>query len=129
MVLTTQIKEAAHADDGYQPRPWINTARLSHPGSASGTQILRRSFPTLEDSTNPTLDSSRSAKSNLKTFAADQNGDKEIVFAVLPLPASAWNIPGHMLSGIIIRQENPSTIEKVKAVLEKHPGYANNGWY
>jgi hypothetical protein len=34
-----------------------------------------------------------------------------------------------MLSGIIAyqvaRQENPATIEKVKAVLEKHPWYAN----
>jgi S1/P1 Nuclease len=52
-----------------------------------------------------------------------------IALAVLPLPASAWNIPGHMLSGIIayqvLQQENPATIEKVKAVLEKHPWYAN----
>jgi S1/P1 Nuclease len=52
-----------------------------------------------------------------------------LALAVLPLPASAWNIPGHMLSGIIahqiLRQENPATIEKVKAVLEKHPWYAN----
>jgi S1/P1 Nuclease len=49
--------------------------------------------------------------------------------AVLPFPASAWNIHGHMLSGIIayqvLQQENPPTIEKVKAVLEKHPWYAN----
>jgi S1/P1 Nuclease len=49
--------------------------------------------------------------------------------AALPLPASAWNIPGHMLSAIIayqvLQQENPPTIEKVKAVLEKHPWYAN----
>jgi hypothetical protein len=34
-----------------------------------------------------------------------------------------------MLSGIIayqvLRQENPQTIDKVKAVLEKHPWYAN----
>jgi hypothetical protein len=34
-----------------------------------------------------------------------------------------------MLSGIIayqvLQQENPATIEKVKAVLEKHPWYAN----
>ena len=34
-----------------------------------------------------------------------------------------------MLSGVIayqiLRQENPQTIEKVKAVLEKHPWYAN----
>jgi hypothetical protein len=52
-----------------------------------------------------------------------------ITLAVLPLPASAWNIPGHMLSGIIAYQvlqlENPPTIEKVKALLEKHPWYAN----
>src|SRR5215813_7069570 len=49
--------------------------------------------------------------------------------AVLPAPASAWNIPGHMLSGAIayqvLQQENPLTIDKVKAVLEKHPWYAN----
>jgi hypothetical protein len=46
----------------------------------------------------------------------------------LPLPASAWNIPGHMLSAVItyqvLQQESPQTIEKVKAVLEKHPWYA-----
>jgi primosomal replication protein N len=38
-------------------------------------------------------------------------------------------MPGHMLSAAIayqvLRQENPPTIEKVKAVLEKHPWYAN----
>jgi hypothetical protein len=43
--------------------------------------------------------------------------------------AVAWNIPGHMLSGIIayqiLRQENPETIEKVIAALEKHPWYSN----
>jgi hypothetical protein len=48
---------------------------------------------------------------------------------MLPLPASAWNIPGHMLSGIIayqvLQQENPQTIAKVEAMLEKHPWYAN----
>jgi S1/P1 Nuclease len=52
-----------------------------------------------------------------------------LALAVLPLPASAWNIPGHMLSGIIayqvLNQESPPTIEKVKAMLEKHPWYAN----
>jgi hypothetical protein len=51
------------------------------------------------------------------------------ILTILPLPASAWNIPRHMLSGIIayqvLRQKNPPTIEKVKAVLEKHPWYAN----
>ena len=52
-----------------------------------------------------------------------------ITVTALPIPASAWNIPGHMLSGAIayqvLQQENPPTIEKVKAVLEKHPWYAN----
>jgi hypothetical protein len=48
--------------------------------------------------------------------------------ASLP-PALAWNIPGHMLSAAIayqvLQQENPQTIGKVKAVLEKQPWYAN----
>jgi hypothetical protein len=52
-----------------------------------------------------------------------------LALAGLPLPALAWNIPGHMLSGAvayqILQQENPPTIHKVKAVLEKHPWYAN----
>ena len=52
-----------------------------------------------------------------------------LALAVLPLPALAWNIPGHMLSAAIayqvLRQENPQSIEKVKALLEKHPWYAN----
>jgi hypothetical protein len=52
-----------------------------------------------------------------------------LALAVLPLSASAWNIPGHMLSGIIayqiLQQENPQTIAKVKVMLEKHPWYAN----
>src|SRR5262249_6804831 len=52
-----------------------------------------------------------------------------LMLAVLPAPASAWNIPGHMLSAAIayqvLQQENPPTIDKVKAVLEKHPWYAN----
>jgi hypothetical protein len=43
----------------------------------------------------------------------------------LPIPASAWNIPGHMLSAAIayqiLQQENPQTIDKVRATLEKHP--------
>jgi hypothetical protein len=51
-----------------------------------------------------------------------------VALALLPRPASAWNIPGHMLSGAIayqvLSQENPRTIEKVNAVLEKHPWYA-----
>jgi hypothetical protein len=51
------------------------------------------------------------------------------MLAVLPLPATAWNIPGHMLSAIIayqiLQQENPRSIEKVKSVLEKHSWYGN----
>jgi hypothetical protein len=52
-----------------------------------------------------------------------------LAVAVLSLPAKAWNIPGHMLSATvtyqILLQENPPIIEKVKALLEKHPWYAN----
>ena len=52
-----------------------------------------------------------------------------ITVTALPISASAWNIPGHMLSGPSLTkycsQENPQIIEKVKAVLEKHPWYAN----
>jgi S1/P1 Nuclease len=52
-----------------------------------------------------------------------------LTLAALPLPAPAWNIPGHMLSAAIayqvLQQENSQTIVKVKAVLEKHPWYAN----
>jgi S1/P1 Nuclease len=52
-----------------------------------------------------------------------------LTLAVLPLPASAWNIPGHMLSAAIayqiLQQQDPQSIDKVKAVLEKHPWYAN----
>src|SRR5215510_9254276 len=54
-----------------------------------------------------------------------------LALALLPLPASAWNIPGHMLSAAIayqvLQQESPQTIDKVKAVLEKHPSYPTNG--
>src|SRR5262245_64553136 len=52
-----------------------------------------------------------------------------LTLAVLAPPASAWNIPGHMLSGAIayqvLQQESPQTIDKMKATLEKHPWYAN----
>jgi hypothetical protein len=52
-----------------------------------------------------------------------------LTLSVLPLPASAWNIPGHMLSAVIayevMSQEHPQSIEKVKAMLEKHPWYAD----
>jgi hypothetical protein len=52
-----------------------------------------------------------------------------LALTVWPLLASAWNIPGHMLSGAIayqvLQQENPVTIEKLKAVLEKHPWYVH----
>ena len=52
-----------------------------------------------------------------------------VAFSVSAVHASAWDIPGHMLSAAIayrvLQQENPESIEKVKAVLEKHPWYAN----
>ena len=52
-----------------------------------------------------------------------------VTFSALALPASAWNIPGHMLSAAIayqvLLQENPQSIDKVKSVLERHPWYAN----
>jgi S1/P1 Nuclease len=54
-----------------------------------------------------------------------------VLTAVMALSSTAvaWNIPGHMLSGIIayqvLQQENPATIEKVKAALAKHSWYAN----
>jgi hypothetical protein len=51
-----------------------------------------------------------------------------LVFSTVVVPASAWNIPGHMLSAAIayqvLLQENPQSIEKVKAVLDQHPWYA-----
>jgi primosomal replication protein N len=52
-----------------------------------------------------------------------------VMVTALPIPASAWNISGHMLSGIIayqiLQKESPKTIDNVKVVLEKHPWYAN----
>jgi S1/P1 Nuclease len=52
-----------------------------------------------------------------------------VALLAMVVPAQAWNIPGHMLSAAIayrvLQQENPATIEKVKAILEKHPWYAN----
>jgi hypothetical protein len=48
---------------------------------------------------------------------------------IFPSVVSAWNIPTHMVSGAIAHQtlqdKIPPTIEKVSAVLEKHPWYAN----
>src|SRR5215510_7470219 len=48
---------------------------------------------------------------------------------VLSSTAVAWNIRGHMLSAAIAHQvlqrDSPQTIDKAKAVLEKHPWYAN----
>jgi hypothetical protein len=52
-----------------------------------------------------------------------------ITVTALPVPASPWNIPSHMLSGAIayqvLQQESPQTIHKVKAIVDKHPWYAN----
>jgi hypothetical protein len=52
-----------------------------------------------------------------------------LAFSTSAVPVFAWNIPAHMLSAIItyqvLNQENPETIEKVQAALEKHPWYTN----
>jgi S1/P1 Nuclease len=52
-----------------------------------------------------------------------------ITLAALPIAASACNIPGHMLSAAIayqvLRQENPETIDRDRAILKKHPWYAH----
>jgi len=52
-----------------------------------------------------------------------------VTFSASVIPASAWNIPGNMLSAAIafqiLQQESPATIEKVKTVLEKPPWFAN----
>jgi len=41
----------------------------------------------------------------------------------------AWNIPTHMVNGAISYQllyrDSPATISKVRAILEKHPWYAD----
>jgi S1/P1 Nuclease len=65
------------------------------------------------------------------TYGANQSARMSYsyhAFRIAPF-RFAWNIPGHMLSGVIayqiLQQENPERIEKVKAVLEKHPWYAN----
>ena len=45
----------------------------------------------------------------------------------LPFVLFAWNIPGHMLSGIlayqILQRENPATITAVRSVVAKNPWY------
>src|ERR1041384_2946903 len=53
-----------------------------------------------------------------------------VALMMLSLPSSnssAWNIPGHMLSGAmayqILQRENPSTIPTVRSILEKNPWY------
>lgn len=52
-----------------------------------------------------------------------------VLTAIMALSSTAvaWNIPGHMLSAAIayqvLSQESHTTIEKIKAVLEKHPWY------
>jgi hypothetical protein len=55
-----------------------------------------------------------------------------VPFMALPTSASAWNKPGHMLSGAIafqvLEQENPETINKVKAILQNHPFHSPDEW-
>jgi S1/P1 nuclease len=45
----------------------------------------------------------------------------------LPLDVFAWNIPGHMLGGAIayqiLQRESPTTIGKIRAILEKNPWF------
>jgi hypothetical protein len=52
-----------------------------------------------------------------------------VAILVSPSVVSAWNIPTHMVSAAIayhtLQRESPTTIEKVSALLEKHPWYAN----
>src|SRR5262245_44264444 len=54
-----------------------------------------------------------------------------VLTAVMALSSTsvAWTIPGHILSATItyqiLQQENPQVIDKVKAILEKHPRYSN----
>jgi len=49
------------------------------------------------------------------------------VFILQPLDAVAWKVPGHMVSGAIayqiVQRESPTTITKVRAILEKFPWY------
>src|SRR6185295_6812220 len=49
-------------------------------------------------------------------------------FGSLPSTASAWNIPGHMVTASvayqILREEKPTAIGAVRAILEQHPWYA-----
>src|SRR5262249_17903891 len=55
-----------------------------------------------------------------------------VPFMALTSPASAWNKSGHMLSGAIafqvLEQENPETINKVKAILQNHPFHSIDEW-
>ncbi|MEK6301132.1 MAG: S1/P1 nuclease [Acidobacteriota bacterium] len=47
--------------------------------------------------------------------------------ALLPLQASSWNKPGHMVTGAIayheLKQSSPETIRQVVLLLEQHPFY------
>jgi S1/P1 Nuclease len=55
-----------------------------------------------------------------------------VPFMAFPAPASAWNVHGHMLSGAIafqvLEQQNPDTINKVKAILQNHPFHSIDEW-
>ena len=50
-----------------------------------------------------------------------------LAFALLPIEASAWNKPGHMVTGAIayneLKQLSPGTIPLVVSLLEQHPFY------
>ena len=49
---------------------------------------------------------------------------------IKPIPAVlAWNTPTHMVNGAIsyrlLYRDSPATIPKVRAIMEKHPWYAD----
>ena len=50
-----------------------------------------------------------------------------LMFALAPARATAWNKPGHMVTGAIayevLQAESPQTIAKVIALLKEHPYY------
>jgi hypothetical protein len=51
------------------------------------------------------------------------------VSGVIPSLLLAWNAPTHMVSGAIayrlLQRESPATVEKLFALLERHPRYAS----
>ena len=52
-----------------------------------------------------------------------------VMFSLAAANSFAWNIPGHMLSGALahhlLERESPSTVPKVRSVLENHRWFAD----